>query len=494
MPKTIRSEIAVKRLLTLAPLLLCAAPALAKKGGKADKAEDSAPASDESAPTLGAVLSPEEAAALEAAAAQKAAETAASAEQAAEDAAEAGAEAATEAAKEADEQAKEASAPAAPAPTPDAAKAQEKADATKAAAEAPPKVPSLGAVLSPEEAAALEAAAAQKAAEAAAGTEAAAEGTEAAAPADGAAPIEGAPGAEALAAEAAAKAAEQPTVPAVVMTPEIAQATFDAERLERRTLELSDPTREELLRIDPVPEAYPWSVFRGNGASVSARNFAEATQDTRVLTDMDRSRKRAKFTALGLGIGGGVLVASAVVPMLMMEPLDGYPESTPQQDQYTDAAQYIDDLEGWRTRQTVEGRNQNRVFTGIALGTTGIMALSLAPFTTRGAKLREEHVALYYTPDEALARIDRHNNLLEKEYGLVAPEPTKVQIGKKPTEQNEAPLEDGSDLPEDEDVGIPEGDDLDLPEPPGGGGPPLEPGLELHPVIGFGTVGLHVTF
>lgn len=284
----------------------------------------------------------------------------------------------------------------------------------------------------------------------------------------------------------------EPAVPAPPTPEEIAAAKkkFDDGQLKRKDVLEGDPRYDALLRAHP--KAAPWMVTNGAGSVIPAREFATLTADKATIERMNKDKKRAKTTALGLVIGGGVIAATSVVPLLFIDSEGGNPGAQPSLQKYASQEDYVIALEQWRAARTVEGQNGSRVWTAVALGTSGGLLIASAPFAKRGAAERQDATNAWYSMDDAQERMGDYNRELAQSLGIIppdAPKPKAVKIELDPELEDEledepsAPLEERADEPEQSE---------DPPED--AGGPDEPPLLQLHPVIGLGFLGLSGSF
>ena len=302
------------------------------------------------------------------------------------------------------------------------------------------------------------------------------------------APAEAAP-AEAAPAEAAPAEAAPAAVTVAQPAADVAQTTYDNQKLQRRSLADTSDLYLPTWRAVPEKSFAPWGVQRGDGSQVTTREFAQMTGDVELVTRLDKKQKNARILRWTLtGVGAAVAV-SMVVPLINMEPLDELGDE-PTSDQFTSAKAYADALIGWREDREVQHQNSNRVLTAVTLGGTGALIIGAAQYAPVGATAREQIIPAHYTMDRVDEEVLKYNIGLKRQLGLTAPDPTEVIIRPPPP-----PEADPNELPEDSGGGD---DDLDGLVPSGGGGAPLRPDelpmFQIAPAIGIGFLGVQGTF
>lgn len=309
------------------------------------------------------------------------------------------------------------------------------------------------------------------------------------APADASA----APAATDPAATAPAEAPADPATPAAP-TPEQIEANkkkFEDGQLKRKDVREADPNYAALLRANP--KVAPWMVTTGSGSVVNAREFATMTEDKATLARINKDQKRARITQMSLLVGGGVVIATAVVPLLLIDGEGGDPGAQPSLQKYASQEDYVVALEKWRAARTVEAQNKSRVWTAVALGTSGGLIVASAPFAKRGAAERQDAVTAWYTLQGAEEKMGDYNRELAQELGIIpkdAPRPKAVKIEMDP--ELEDALEDPDEAPPPPKP-APEPEQSEDP-PEDMGGPSEPPHIELHPTIGLGFLGLSGRF
>ena len=271
--------------------------------------------------------------------------------------------------------------------------------------------------------------------------------------------------------------------PSVLVSADVAQQTYDAQKLSRKSLLDTDPLYNPTLRALPNISIAPWAIYRGDGSVVNARQFGGLVGDFKAVDKMERNTKRARVIQWSLTGTGVVLLGLTAIPLIAIDPT-GDIGGEPLLEQYPNAQEYTDALVEWRQLRALQNQNQNRVLTGLTLGTTGALCIATAPFAYAGAKEREKVVPVFFDAKDADEQILKYNLKLKKELGIITPDPTEVIIAPaapKPAEP--------TDLPD----GV---EDLDDDGPLPAGGPPLkpEPAIQLSPAVGFGFLGVYGTF
>ena len=283
--------------------------------------------------------------------------------------------------------------------------------------------------------------------------------------------------------------AAEPAPAAVVVAAQpdanVAQTTYDNQKLQRKSLAETSDLYLPTWRAVPEKSFAPWGVQRGDGTQVSTREFASMTGDVELVTRLDKKQKSAKILRWTLtGVGAAVAV-SMVMPLINMEPLGDIGDE-PTSDQFTSAKAYADALIGWREDREIQHQNSNRVLTAVTLGGSGLLIIGAAQYAPVGATAREQIIPAHYTLDQVDEEVLKYNIGLKRQLGLTAPDPTEVIILPPPP-----PEADPNALPE-------EDEDPDVPEPKGAGGAPLRPDelpmFQVAPAIGVGFLGVQGTF
>jgi hypothetical protein len=136
-----------------------------------------------------------------------------------------------------------------------------------------------------------------------------------------------------------------------------------------------------------------WDVLAGaRSRPLSAPAFAALIQDAPTEQTLADEKKRAMTATKAFRLGGAAVVATGLIPFIGMPSI-----TTP--------------------------AGEDRVWTALFLGGTGLMAMIVAPRAIEGISASQTHLDGYYTADEAEEHIETYNRALKVELGLETPEP-----------------------------------------------------------------------
>jgi hypothetical protein len=174
-----------------------------------------------------------------------------------------------------------------------------------------------------------------------------------------------------------------PAPVAAEATPVVAARVATPEEAEALKAQIAAYTQDR-LEVRPMPrdprsfDAVKWGVFDGSGAVLSARRFAEQSNDRELIDKLDddllRAEKRSK-TQLWTGVA---IAALSPIPLLFGEA--GQPAT-----------------------------NGDLLWTGGFLLTTGTVTALLSPLNRNGVRERQRHVAHYYSEEGATRRAEAVN-------------------------------------------------------------------------------------
>ena len=181
--------------------------------------------------------------------------------------------------------------------------------------------------------------------------------------------------------EAAAIAeAESPPSPtaAVVHTP---TASDSAAVYSRRALSLQEtPTAD-------------WDVLEGAERPLSAPAFAALIADPITEQTLTQEKRRANIAERSFQLGGAAVATAGLISLIGMPSV-----ATPQ--------------------------GEDRVWTALFLGGTGLMAAFIAPQAIEGVAATQMDLDRYYTPAQASEHIEAYNRALKLELGLISEDDT----------------------------------------------------------------------
>lgn len=135
-----------------------------------------------------------------------------------------------------------------------------------------------------------------------------------------------------------------------------------------------------------------WDVVEGARRSLSAPAFAALVQDTPTEQSLAREKQRAATTTKAFRLGGAAVAAAGLLPLINMPSA-----STP--------------------------AGEDRIWTALFLGSTGLMAMLVAPRAIESISSDHSSLSGYYTPEQAEAHVEAYNQALKVELGLETPEP-----------------------------------------------------------------------
>lgn len=159
----------------------------------------------------------------------------------------------------------------------------------------------------------------------------------------------------------------------------------------------------ERLMIQPAPRASEeWSIADGEGTPLSAPTFASIVGDADTTASLLKEQQRALTASGGLRIGGSVIAATALVPLINM-PGSG-------------------------------AAREDRVWTSLFLLSTGLLSVVVAPRTIDAVNERQRDPDNYYPRDQADELVAAYNETLQRDLGLLQPEPPPP-----PADEEEAP-------------------------------------------------------
>ena len=238
---------------------------------------------------------------------------------------------------------------------------------------------------------------------------------------------------EAPAVEAAAPTAA-PTAAVIVTDPEPDNAAVFA----RRALSLQETSSEA------------WSVLEGAERPLSAPTFATLIADPITEQTLAQEKRRANIAERSFRIGGYAVATSGLVSLIGMPSV-----STPQ--------------------------GEDRVWTALFLGGTGLMAVLIAPRAIDGVAATQMELDRYYTSEQASEHIEVYNRALQTELGLLVEEvveeeadedilqdllePEQLSTERGDTPPGPAPADETSEAPADETPEAPADETSSAPEP-----------------------------
>ena len=137
-----------------------------------------------------------------------------------------------------------------------------------------------------------------------------------------------------------------------------------------------------------------WSVVDGARGGLSVPAFAALVQDAPTAQTLALEKQRAATTMKAFRIGGAAVVATGLLPFINMPSV-----STP--------------------------AGEDRIWTALFLGSTGLMAMVIAPRAIEGIAAAQSELDGYYTPEQARVHIEAYNQALKVELGLDTPAPAE---------------------------------------------------------------------
>lgn len=154
-----------------------------------------------------------------------------------------------------------------------------------------------------------------------------------------------------------------------------------------------------------------WTIRTGEGDALSAPTFASIVGDRDTTAAMLQEQQRALTASTGLRIGGGVVAAAALAPLINMPG--------------TGAAR------------------EDRVWTSLFLLSTGLFTVVVAPRTIDAVNERQARPDNYYPRSQADELVAAYNETLQRDLGLIQAAPPPVE----PTEAEPAPEPAPEDTP-----------------------------------------------
>ena len=187
-----------------------------------------------------------------------------------------------------------------------------------------------------------------------------------------------------------AAAPTNPTSLTVVLPPEDAASRFVERRLS--------------VTATTAPRApVAWEIQDGEGSRLSAPGFSSLVKDTATTDALLREQRQALRAHTGLRVTGGVLAASALVPLINNPGLT-----------------------------TAVG--EDRAWTAMFLVSSGALLYLVAPKAIEAVNDRQHHAANYYTEKQAQEWVTAYNAQLQADLGLApraeqdAPAPAPVEV------------------------------------------------------------------
>jgi hypothetical protein len=145
-------------------------------------------------------------------------------------------------------------------------------------------------------------------------------------------------------------------------------------------------SRRELSIQRTSPEE--WSVLEGAKRPLSAPAFATLIADPITEQALAQEKKRATIAEKSFRFGGSAIATAGLVSLIGMPSV-----TTPQ--------------------------GEDRVWTALFLGGTGLMAIIIAPRAIEGLAAAQMELDRYYTPDQAGEHIAAYTRGLKSELGLL---------------------------------------------------------------------------
>jgi hypothetical protein len=157
-----------------------------------------------------------------------------------------------------------------------------------------------------------------------------------------------------------------------------------------------EPAALPALRVVDAPGAPGgWSVVDVSGRALTTAQVATALGDSELLARL-RAERRVTWVQDGL-LGGASLGmgVAGVLELVAAGPGVGV-GARPDPTDYTDQAEWIDEVSAWGTRLGRSDRRDEHVWTGVALLTGAAFGAALVPLTGQEAHARARHPALGY--------------------------------------------------------------------------------------------------
>ena len=130
-----------------------------------------------------------------------------------------------------------------------------------------------------------------------------------------------------------------------------------------------------------------WGVVDGARRALSVPAFASLVQDATTEEALALEKQRAATTTKAFRVGGAAVAATGLLPFINMPSV-----STP--------------------------AGEDRIWTALFLGGTGLMAMIVAPRAIEGIAEAQSEFDSYYTPEQARAHIEAYNQALKVELNL----------------------------------------------------------------------------
>lgn len=166
-----------------------------------------------------------------------------------------------------------------------------------------------------------------------------------------------------------------------------------------------------------------WSVVVGARGALSVPAFAALVEDAPTEQTLAIEKQQAATTTKAFRIGGAAVVATGLLPFINMPSA-----STP--------------------------AGEDRIWTALFLGGTGLMAMIVAPRAIEGIAAAQSELDGYYTQEQARAHIETYNQALKVELGLDTPAPAEDDAAAaeqlvEPEALEQQPPEDAPPPPDD---------------------------------------------
>ncbi len=135
-----------------------------------------------------------------------------------------------------------------------------------------------------------------------------------------------------------------------------------------------------------------WDIVEGARRPLSAPAFAALIQDAPTEQSLAREKQRAAATTKAFRLGGAGIAAAGLLPLINMP-----------------------------SASTSAG--EDRIWTALFLGSTGLMAMIVAPRAIESISSDHSSLSGYYTPEQAESHVEAYNQALKVELGLETPAP-----------------------------------------------------------------------